>query len=308
MIRKKPFRQSVVTFVLVVAVTTGCRSNSEYKKLADAGNEYTKAVDKLLVVATDSYIEVSSNQILDSVSDIRGTDEQTQALRRISESNDNINDIPKINEVFDNINEPSQERIKLYKAIREHNKLLGEYFQVLGELAESKSSTSLQGKILGIVSNLTTTGKLISAASRAVPALARVTNSPVSSEFTGALRSELEQRKDIIMREITIQKEILKAMGELMERDAKYIYEKEEKNLRDQLIFQDISNNDEKALWIANRRSFLTMDRTAKELREASKALSNFQAVFQSFIEGKSNLDQLKNASKGLKSFSQSIK
>jgi hypothetical protein len=297
MIRKKPFRQSIVTFVLVVAVTTGCRSNSEYKKLADAGNEYTNAVDKLLVVATNSYIEVSSNRLLESASRARASGENSTGATPED----------RISNYFEEELKTSKERIEIYKAIREHNKLLGEYFQVLGQLADSKSSPSLQGKILGIVSNLTTTGKIISGLTK-LPALARVTNSPVSSQFTGALRSELEQRKDVIMREITIQKQILEQMGELMKTDAEYFSEKEETRLRAQLIEQDMSNDDERALWIANRRSFLTMDRTAKELREASKALSNFQAVFQSFIEGKSNLDQLKNASKGLKAFSQPLK
>jgi hypothetical protein len=297
MIRKKPFRQSVVTFVLVVAVTTGCRSNSEYKKLADAGNEYINAVDKLLVVATNSYIEVSSNKLVEAALEAKATGENS-----IGETPED-----RISKYFVEELKTSQERIVIYKAIREHNKLLGEYFQVLGQLADSKSSPSLQGKILGIVSNLTTTGKIISGLTK-LPALARVTNSPVSSQFTGALRSELEQRKDVIMREITIQKQILEQMGELMKTDAEYFSEKEETRLRAQLIEQDMSNDDERALWIANRRSFLTMDRTAKELREASKALSNFQAVFQSFIEGKSNLDQLKNASKGLKAFSQPLK
>jgi hypothetical protein len=297
MIRKNPFRQSVVTFILVVAVTTGCRSNSEYKKLADAGNEYTNAVDKLLVVATNSYIEVSSNRLLESASRARASGENSTGATPED----------RISNYFEEELKTSKERIEIYKAIREHNKLLGEYFQVLGQLADSKSSPSLQGKILGIVSNLTTTGKIISGLTK-LPALARVTNSPVSSQFTGALRSELEQRKDVIMREITIQKQILEQMGELMKTDAEYFSEKEETRLRAQLIEQDMSNDDERALWIANRRSFLTMDRTAKELREASKALSNFQAVFQSFIEGKSNLDQLKNASKGLKAFSQPLK
>jgi hypothetical protein len=293
MTMKKPFRQSVVTFVLIVAVTTGCRSTSEYKKLADAGNEYTNAVDKLLVVATNSYIEISSNNILDETSKYGGTDEVIRRER---------------SETFQEINEASIERIKLYNAIREHNKLLGEYFQALGKLADSKSSTTLQGKIITIVSNLTTAGKIISNNLNNIPALARITNSPVSSEFTGALRSEIEQRKDVILREIIIQKQILEQMGKLMEIDASYISGKQEANLRNQLSRLDMSSDDERALWIENRRSFLTMDTTAKELREASKALSNFQAVFQAFIEGQSNLDQLKNASKGLKAFSQPLK
>lgn len=285
---KKPFRQSVVTFVLIVAVTTGCRSTSEYKKIADAGNEYTNAVDKLLVVATNSYIETSSNRFLDNALYF---DEESRRT-----------ELEKLNKV-------SRERIEIYKAIREHNKLLGEYFQTLGKLADSKSSTSLQGKLITIVSNLTTAGKIISASlPKKVPALERITNSPVSSEFTGALRSELEQRKDVILREIIIQKQILEEMGKLMEDDASYIYDKKEATLRNQLISLDMSSDDERALWIENRRSFLTMDTTAKELREASKALSNFQAVFQAFIEGQSNLDQLKNASKGLKAFSQPLK
>jgi len=292
MTMKKPFRQSVVTFVLVVAVTTGCRSTSEYKKLADAGNEYTNAVDKLLVVATNSYIEISSSEILDEASNFGGTEEDIQGGR---------------SETFTRLNGGSRDRIKIYNAIREHNKLLGEYFQLLGKLADSKSSTSLQGKITTIVSNLTTAGKIISPLIKA-PALARITNSPVSSEFTGALRSELEQRKDVILREIIIQKQILEEMGRLMEDDANYIYTKKETSLRNQLIRLDMSSDDERALWIENRRSFLTMDTTAKELREASKALSNFQAVFQAFIEGQLNLDQLKNASKGLKAFSQPLK
>ena len=101
MTMKKPFRQSVVTFVLVVAVTTGCRSTSEYKKLADAGNEYTNAVDKLLVVATNSYIEIDSLFLLEKR---RGEGELSQA-----EKNELIRD-------FQSANDTGKKRIELYIA------------------------------------------------------------------------------------------------------------------------------------------------------------------------------------------------
>lgn len=300
---KKPFRQSVFVFVLIVTLTTGCRGSSEYKKLADAGNQYTNAVDKLLVATIDIHLESSSRELLDKMGnyDVSDDEDRSEIKNRLIKSS-----------------QSDAEYLEAIRGLREHNKLLGDYFRQLNKLAASDASANLPGQLITTANNLTRTGKELlgvlernnatstekktETSNSKKAGLFPDINSPVSSNITGALRSELEQRKDIIMSEIVIQKEMLQLIGEQMEQRAQTIREIEQKRiLMAPLVRQEKLSEQEQTEWIAMRKNLQTMYSTAEELSEASRTLGNLQAVFQAFIEGKSTLDKLNDVSKQIK-------
>ena len=300
---KKPFRQSVFVFVLIVTLTTGCRGSSEYKKLADAGNQYTNAVDKLLVATIDIHLESSSRELLDKMGnyDVSNDEDRSEIKNRLIKSS-----------------QSDAEYLEAIRGLREHNKLLGDYFRQLNKLAASDASANLPGQLITTANNLTRTGKELlgvlernnatstekktETSNSKKAGLFPDINSPVSSNITGALRSELEQRKDIIMSEIVIQKEMLQLIGEQMEQRAQTIREIEQKRiLMAPLVRQEKLSEQEQTEWIAMRKNLQTMYSTAEELSEASRTLGNLQAVFQAFIEGKSTLDKLNDVSKQIK-------
>ena len=135
---KKPFRQSVFVFVLIVTLTTGCRGSSEYKKLADAGNQYTNAVDKLLVATIDIHLESSSRELLDKMGnyDVSNDEDRSEIKNRLIKSS-----------------QSDAEYLEAIRGLREHNKLLGDYFRQLNKLAASDASANLPGQLFTTANN-----------------------------------------------------------------------------------------------------------------------------------------------------------
>lgn len=272
---KKMLSKSVVAFAVIAALTTGCRSTNEYKKLASAGNKYTDAVNVLLDAASSTRIDTTSEQL----------------LRNDRILNQTVADYEKLSKL-------DEERLEIIGKLRQHNQLLGNYFKLLNELASSDAPTRAQGEIAGVVDNLNQIGKELQGSELGSnlitnPGLIQgITNLAVSSQIRGALRSELEKRNRTIMVELTIQREMLKALGDSMAQDAKLIRIAQEERfviypLTDDKAVPDVDT------WIDTRRKLLIMEARGKELNEASKALSNFQAVFEDFVKGKLSLARL---------------
>ncbi|MEH2095019.1 hypothetical protein [Nostoc sp.] len=271
MIIQKNLHQVVIIFVLIASITTGCRSTDEYKKFANAGSQYTNAVDKLLDTASNIRIDTTSEQLLRNDRILNQTIEDYQKLAQVDE-----------------------ERLEVLGKLRKHNKLLGDYFRLLNELASSDAPTRAQGEIAGVVDNLNNIGKQLQVSNLITNSglIQGITNLVVSSQIRGALRDELEKRNRTIMLELTIQKEMLKALGDSITQDVKLIRIAREERFIIRPLIQDTAISDADT-WIETRRNLLIMEARGKELNEASKTLSNFQKVFQDFVEGKLSLARL---------------
>ncbi|WP_223269725.1 hypothetical protein [Nostoc sp. 'Peltigera membranacea cyanobiont' 213] len=85
MIIQKNLHQVVIIFVLIASITTGCRSTDEYKKFANAGSQYTNAVDKLLDTASNIRIDTTSEQLLRNDRILNQTIEDYQKLAQVDE-------------------------------------------------------------------------------------------------------------------------------------------------------------------------------------------------------------------------------
>lgn len=275
------FRKTFVLVTLVTIVSTGCRDRKQYEDLANAGNTYTLAVDKLLIKARELQIESSSEMIL---LDDRISNQTPQQYRKISEKD--------------------REILAAINGIRSHNQLLQKYFFKLNELATSKAPEQTKTEIDKIANNLDRVSKNLSKTifypNRNI--LQGIGNLIISSKIKGSLREELEKRDRIILAELTIQQEMLRKLSEFMEfrvevrRNAK-----EQRFVIRPLIKQDnIANEDN---WIAKRKDIFAIDNRVEDLKSASEALKNFKDIFKDTIEDKITTIRLNNALRDIDTF-----
>jgi hypothetical protein len=128
---KKNLSKTVILFTVVAALTTGCRSSEEYKKLTDAGTKYAEAVNELLTTAGNIRIDLTSEQIL------RDDKQSNQSLENYMQRS-----------------QSDLKRLQIIEDVRNHNILLKKYFSTLQELATSDAPNEAQLEISGIATNL----------------------------------------------------------------------------------------------------------------------------------------------------------
>jgi len=277
------FRKTFILVAVVATLSTGCKYSKEYQKLSEAGNKYTIAVDELLNKASELQIDLSSEKLL--LND------------RIS--NQTLAD-------YENSQKRDREMLMIIEDISEHNRLLTAYFSTLRELAYSDTPEITKEKIEGIATNLETIGiklqknRLFSGKS----VLGNIGKLIVHSKINGVLREELEQRNPLILKELTIQQEMLKALGEIMNNNINEL-----QNQREQLLVilpltdkQPISH-ELLPQWTQTRKKMFLMNRQVRELNQASFALENFKVIYQASVEGKVKSQSLNDALKDIDYF-----
>jgi hypothetical protein len=278
---KKNIHKTVAVFAVIAALTTGCRSSEEYKKLSLAGNQYAHAVDELLIAAGDIRIEATSEKLL--------KDDITKPQ--------NEND-------YERLSRHDRDRLNTINDIRNHNQILQAYFSKMHELATSDAPDKAKTEIDGIATNLNTVGKKLEGSDLITNkgVLQAVTSLVINSKIRGALREEIEKRHEVILKELTIQQEVLKTLGDSMEDDVKSIQSARELRLVIQPFIEAEKIRDEDE-WIQNRKDILLMDRKIEEVKKASNALENFKEIYQASVEGNLTLASLNNHLQDIDSF-----
>jgi hypothetical protein len=272
----KKIKYLLVAF-LSTTLVTGCRSNADYSKLALAGSKYLDAVDLLLAESTNTRINLTSEQIL--ANDRIGTGIDATQYQQSSAAD--------------------LKRITSIDRIAKHNLLLKKYFSLLLELANSDAPQKAQVEVEKVAKNITQLGAAIRTGSGANTAppnrlLGSGVNFIVKLQVRQALKKELEQRGNLITNELTIQAEALERISEILLKDKERLIQFQENRFVIGPIIQDtrISNEDE---WIKTRERIMTMNITSEKFQSASSALNNFKNIFQSVLEGKSDLSSIDN-------------
>lgn len=259
----------IVAVAMMTTFLGGCRSTDEYKKLAQAGTNYSNALNQLLDIAVETRINESSEELLLQDRDINRTFDN---YKKFSDSDSNL--------------------IELVNRLKKHNRLLSKYFYLLEDLAGSNAPERTQTAIGGVIGNLNIVGQNL-----------RISNSNliknkevfqgigkliVSSQIRGALKEELEKRNQTIMLELKTQQELLNALSTQIKGELKEIQKKQEVRLVINPLLEPTVIESEDA-WITTRRELLTQELTAAELETASQSLGDFQSIFQDFVEGRSS-------------------
>ncbi|WP_310426562.1 hypothetical protein [Chamaesiphon sp. VAR_48_metabat_135_sub] len=259
-----------MTAIFLVTLISGCRSNDDYNKLGEAGIKYIDAVNLLLDESAKARVDLSSEQTL---------------------ANDRISNIEAVR--YAEISNSDRNRIKYINAIMQHNLMLKKYFLLLQELANSDAPQKAQTEIEKVAKNLTSLGIVIrtgAAGSPSVgPTLGSGVNLIVKLQIREALKQELEKRGKLISSELKIQEEALEKIGKIMLEDKEKISKLQENRLVVRSILSPNPIGDETG-WIKTRQGILTMAIMSENLKSASSTLGNFKDIFESFLEGKSDI------------------
>ncbi|WP_373525643.1 hypothetical protein [Nostoc sp.] len=259
----------IVAVAMMTTFLGGCRSTDEYKKLAQAGTNYSNALNQLLDIAVESRINESSEELLLQDRDINRTFDN---YKKLSGSDSNL--------------------IELVNRLKKHNRLLSKYFHLLEDLAGSNAPERTQTAIGGVIGNLNIVGQTLRINNNNLiknqEVFQGIGKLIVSSQIRGALKEELEKRNQTIMLELKTQQELLNALSTQIKGDLKEIQEKQELRLVINPLLEPTVIESEDA-WITTRRELLTQELTAAELETASQSLGDFQSIFQDFVEGRSN-------------------
>jgi len=203
-------------------------------------------------------------------------------------------------QLYENLSNEDEKLLKIVTQLRQHVQLLSGYFGLLYELATSdapdRAKKAIGDNSSGIIGNLNTIGSqlrgsgLITGA--AADVAAPITKLVVGGIIRGALKDELEERKETIQKELALQEELLQALSDKISHDLTITRETRERRLVIAPLTSPtpISKPEE---WIANRRSVLTMKLTADQLKTASNNVRKLRDAFEDLVSGKLTLDRV---------------
>lgn len=278
----KKLYKTVAIVSAIAALTTGCRSAEEYKQLADAGDQYAKAADKVFIEAGDIKIDLTSENL----------------LRKI------VTNTPFDQVAYDNNANDAKARLELINELRKHNQLLLQYFSTLLDLAESDTPGRTKKQIDNIANNLEDSGLTLGRLHNPIKKLiSEGTKIQLRAEIQGALREELNKRQQTIFKEIAIQEELLDFLGESMKSDLDEIQQLQEYRL----VFLPLKETDQIGSineWIENRKQILTMKYSKiEEIENANKLLGDFKTLFRASLTEEVSSEELKTVLQDANSF-----
>lgn len=240
----------------------------EYQKFATAGKEYAEALDTLLVTSGNYFIDAQSEQLLRNDSELTSLED--------------------LNKSYLDSNKNADEWLRLIEQMRQHTDLIEQYFISLENLATSNTPAQAQQATDRIFNEL----NLVSTNIQGEPlvsqpissALSQVTQIILSEKIEGALREELEQRKEAIYQELAIQESVLQFLTIQLQSDLNIIQSSQDHRLLLQpyIASEPINNSDE---WIKKRRNIRTMKTSLEALNDASQSSRKFKQSFRLLLK-----------------------
>lgn len=256
-----------MVLTLLLLVSAGCRPPAEYAEFAKAGTLYTAALDNLLVAATKTHLDASSERLLSDDEVGNTTDEAYQKQAKAD-----------------------RERIQIHNELRRHARLLGLYFDSLYALATSTAPEQAQQHTEALFKQVNTVGETIRGSklfSEGVPGIVGLlANAIVNAKIRGELKKELQSRKAALELELETQKRVLRALSRNMSADLKTLREKDEQRL---IVFPLLDSTPIKDVekWKENRRKVELYPTVITELEAAAGAIEKLEMIFAELISGK---------------------
>jgi hypothetical protein len=285
------FHKTFVVVAIIATFASGCRSTDEYKKFAEAGNNFAEATNSLLMDAKKITINTTSERLLSD----RRTSGEFQPSDEAAK---------KFVDRYTELSEQDKKRLELIKELRRHNQFLQAYFNKLIELDGSDSPDRSKAAVGSIANNLQNSGsKLVGLSPIKIDRLPSVTKIVLEARISGALREELEKRKFTIYQEITFQEKVLKQISDSVETDIQRLRGFQESRLVLKPLTQSAEVDEEK--WIVTRYEVLTRDaEIVSKIKDASDKLTKFKELFIASIEGDLTSKRLNNFIQETNSFS----
>lgn len=263
---------------LIASMLFGCSatSNEDYARLAQAGNAYTTAMDKMLVTTGKMRVNATSEKLL-----------ETDTLANVS------------TEQYSESSSTDEQLLVITDELRQQNKLLGRYFNIIMELATSDApqrASEAAGAIGTSIEGITT--KLAPKISRPVSVLlASLTKLAVSEKIRGALREELDQRQLTIRQALYIEADLFQQLALDLQTSLNDVKRAQTKRLviPPLVAKEPITNTSQAGAWIDTRRAIITKRISVQDLEEASKATEEMRLAFEDLLTDKLTIGRVKN-------------
>jgi hypothetical protein len=202
-------------------------------------------------------------------------------------------DLQELNEDTTNyrkITEKDDKWLVLIGRMRQHSDLLKRYFLALENLANSDAPEQAKQATERIFTQLNGVGTSIQGSplvsEKVGSALSTIPQIILSQKIKGALREELERRKEAIYRELILQDLVLKLLTTQLQNNLLIIRDSKDNRttLPPYVSPVPISNPD---TWIEKRRNIRTMTLSIEALNNANQASEEFKEAFELLLEDK---------------------
>ena len=264
---KIAIRTSIITILSTSLVACGS-SLEEYQKFAAAGREYASALDTLLVTSGNYVVDANSEILLRS--DLQEPNEDAQNYSRITKLDD--------------------EWLVLIGRMRQHTDLLKRYFFALENLATSDAPEQARQTTERIFTELNNVGNAIQestlVSTQVGSALSPIPKIILSQKIKGALRKEIEERKEAIYREIALQDLVLELLTIQLQKNLKIIRDSRDNRTVLPAYTSPVPINDPDA-WVEDRRNIRMMTLSIEALNNATQASEEFKQAFELLLEDK---------------------
>jgi len=268
------FRQLSIVLATCL-VLSGCASNrlAQFRSFSQAGAAYVKASDVFLDQAGVAAVRGDSALLLKSRADLDEEQRRTAILTK---------------------NELLGKRLVILRQIKAHGRLLRDYFDVIGEMADSKAPESLGIAAKGVYESLAKLSPVLKSAtiggSSVSGAIPPVVSMVVGSLKVNALEKELQERSALIERELALQEAALSVLAHELQTDLEI--ELNVQNARD-VIGPYVSGSDVPQGWSAKRVEVLSAVVASQTAGAASQAANRLRLSFQKLVANQLGNDSL---------------
>lgn len=264
------FRVLAVSAILLQSCATA--RLAQFRGFSQAGTAYVKASDSFLDEAGLAAIRGDTAILLRARPQLNAQERQKQILTN---------------------NKLVKERLLVLMQIRTHGRLLRDYFEVIGAMADNKAPESLSSAAKGTYDSLARLSPILKSAtignSSVSDALPPVVAMVVSSLKAKTLERELEERSSLIERELALQEAALSLLSQQIAVDLSV-----ELNVAESQQVNDpyVSASDLPKEWSAKRQDVLDAVVASKSAGAAAQAAKKLRESFAKLVA-----NQLDNAS-----------
>jgi hypothetical protein len=253
--------------LLIVLLLSSCAARTnQFARFSQAGVAYSKAVTVLLDEAGEAAIDADSMVLAKTRSALSREERQEAILEH---------------------NRLLRERLALLGDLKRHARLLRDYFEALGALAES-DAPSLSAATEGLAQAVQQLHPRIEKARVGSVLISSfvgpVTQIAVAHFKARALEAELKQRAPVIERELDLQQAALTAIAEQLHTDLQALRQQRESN---EVVLPYLGEESLPSRWGQRRREILQAELPAASAEAAAQAVRQLKGSFVSLCEGR---------------------
>jgi hypothetical protein len=258
-----------IILTAAVILTAGCGpSTKQYAQYGEAGTVYAAAMDRLLIVSRDLFIDAHSEKLLQ--------DRQLAFDQAI----------------YDQFTRNDAAYIEVAEELRDHTRQLARYFGLLQQLATSDAPERFGQSLRATAENVDALGDKLRGrplfGKAAIGEIGPLTTIIVSGSIRESLGRELRDRNQIIRAELETQQILLRALAAGIKNDLENITTLQKARLvTEPLKTGEALQPPNQDRWVSNRRKVLTASTTANELAIAADNVKTLQELYEGLMRGK---------------------